>query len=233
MFTSILLYGGKTDTIEINRKFSVGLTASPNYSFRNLVATDFGKSDNAYTINGSEFDYREHFEDKKLSYSYGINLQYRINKHFALEAAVYRANIGYEIEHVQYGYSNNINHLVYDFNYVDIPLSFKYFVFNKKVSLFFIAGVSANVFVLSRVKTINLVTNDVAYSHSREGVTPYNISVLGGLGISYEISNRMNVSLQPQYERFLNTKLNNDYLSAIYDEYLYSYGVNFGLYYTF
>ncbi len=112
-----------------------------------------------------------------------------------------------------------------------MPLKVNYLIGGKKLKFFVSGGVSINVFSEKKTTVVSQFTNgdrtltnsviDLAYRK-------FNLAVIAGFGIKYDLTKRFSISFEPVYRQFIN--------SIVVDkkarEYPYSIGANVGMYYT-
>jgi hypothetical protein len=216
------------------KKFAIGLVYSPDFCYR--IAT----ADASYR---STRDFYNTVEIPKFGYTTGLNFLWQLNKKFSLEAGALYSDKGYQtkqepLSNGLYG-GNFVNQpdnavsgsFVYHIQFLDIPLKVNYYLLRTGVKLFLSGGLSTNIFLGE--KDTYTVTYGDGHTTTRE-LTPYstpsaiNLSVVAGIGISFHISRQLLVRIEPVYRQSL-TPLS--YSPIKY--YLYSAGLNTGLYYRF
>ncbi len=223
------LVGQETDSTKI-RKIEIGITYSPDYCYRSL------KPD---AINKWITDIRDTLEIPKLGYTTGLNATFYINKKITLETGILFSDKGEKTKkYVINGSTSSIqtdnnqatkNKFIYHYLYFDIPAKVNYYILTKKLKLFLSAGVSTNIFLLQKTTSV-LEYND---GHSEKnnsvihsGFSRINLAVIGGFGINYNLTNRFNFRLEPVYRRSLTS-----IIKAPVKDYLYSAGLNVGIFY--
>jgi len=219
------------DPIEDKSGFSLGLVISPELSYRSYSLTTKGK-EHDYLVNYG-LPWRDSLESSKFSPSIGLAVLYNINKKVLIESGVYYANKGYKIDHMfittQSGTTIREAKITYNYKYVDIPFKVNFNIIDKKVKLFLSGGVIANILI-----NLNTRLEEEGWpaqeNSSRDFSSPFNVSLVAGVGIDYDISNKIVLRLQPQYQRFI-TSADNSPSTDFLKEYLYSYSVNFGVFY--
>ena len=213
------------------RKFSIGIVGSPDYSYRILNSR-------------SEYDYevtnRNNYQAPRISYTAGISFTWQINKRIALETGAQYSDKGYkrkDFDITIYNYGTGMFYPIdytqeYHYGYIDIPLKANIFILTKRFKLFLSAGLAANVLVDERNLEVRLDThgNKTYYwnTWTEPDYTKIGCTVTGCIGASYDISKRFNIRIEPIARKSL-TRLN----SSDIHEYLYSYGINAGVYYRF
>ncbi|MCP4164196.1 MAG: PorT family protein [Deltaproteobacteria bacterium] len=168
-----------------------------------------------------------------------MNIAYRLSRCFTLASGVLYANKGYEMGKIYFvtdvGSSSEkleIGSLKLDFNYVDVPLKVNLYLTTKELRFFLSTGISGNIFITRKPKAIINGKNTETNS-SRAGFSAFNFSVLAGFGIDYELSKKLNLRFQPQYQRFITSILDESIFNEGLNEHLYSYGINLDIYYKF
>jgi hypothetical protein len=208
------------------KKFAIGIVFSPDYCYR--ITTDPSVNSNEVPLFG---------------YTTGLNFLWQLNKRFSLEAGVLYSVNGYQTKDlaIVYGFSRSnppyqpgdpvSNRFIYKYTFLDIPLKVDYYLRKTGVKLFVSAGLSTNIF-MSENDTYKSTYNDGhTVSGSSTGFYSYstvNFAILAGIGTSFHISRQLLVRIEPVYRQFLTPSA----YSPIRD-YLYSIGVNTGLYFRF
>jgi hypothetical protein len=93
---------------------------------------------------------------------------------------------------------------------------------------FFVSGgLSTNLFLFQKTtsRLEYLDGNTMTNNSTSDGLSRINLAVLAGFGINYELTNRLTFRIEPTYRRSLNSIIN-----APIKGYLYSLGMNTGLY---
>ncbi len=205
-----------------NRRLSLGLSFSPDYS-------------SAITkLNNPDFpNFVKDYIEPDFGYTAGVNLSYQVNGWLGLEAGLHFANKGYKsswipstnIQGAQLGKARYFDH----FYYLDIPLTAKFYILQKRLRLFATAGLSPSIYLdgnyYFEIKYVN-GEEKTQNSESPLSARAINLVMLAGLGIGYNISNKISLRLEPIYRRSL-TSINSNPMKF----YLWSIGVNAGMYY--
>ena len=91
LLISCHLYGQDSTAVKIFKRWSIGLSFSPDYSYRVLKPIP---STNAYYIESNKAcaDSLNMVEKATVSYSMGIPISYKFNKLFALRTGIYLSN---------------------------------------------------------------------------------------------------------------------------------------------
>ncbi len=213
-----------------NRKFSLGFSFSPDYSYRVLQPD----SASMWIAN-----HRDSIEVPKFGFTSGINLSWRISKRFSLEAGLLLSDKGERIPireavwntssptpdpSLPKRYSFNYHYL-----YLDFPVTVNYFILTKRTKLFLSAGISTNLFLTQMTTTYYEYENGETKrnrSFYNNGFNRINLACVGGFGIGFDISEKMYMQIEPTYRRSLFSVID-----APINGYLFSFGVNAGVYY--
>lgn len=216
-----------TKTIDSTKvkKFELGISFSPDYCFRKLKA----EQESQWIA-----DSRDSIEVAKFGYTTGIDLAYNLNSKFNIQTGVLFSDGGERtkktiVSDVPYGqeaiqYSYNYHHY-----YLSVPVKVDYKLLTGKLKVYITAGVAANFFLGHKTTFIS------TFAHSNEktsamvdpGFSKMNLSVLAGLGLKYPITSKANLKVEPTYRRSINS-----IIDAPVKSYLYSAGINIGIFYT-
>jgi hypothetical protein len=119
------------------------------------------------------------------------------------------------------------NSLIQNFNYVEVPVLFKFKAIDRKMDLNFIGGISYNMLVGN---SSFAYVNGVKYSIGKtDGLSPVNFSSSLGLGFEYNLSGKISLNLEPTVRYYL-TPIGGMIGSSIHP---YSFGIFSGLTYKF
>jgi hypothetical protein len=111
--------------------------------------------------------------------------------------------------------------------YLEIPLIVRYRIIDHRVGLHVLGGVNTNVLMTNNA---SLVDNKTVVARGKtEGLNTFTFSSSLGLGMSYAISERFNVSVEPTMKFQLNSLNSENY----YDARPYTVGIFTGLTYNF
>jgi len=185
-------------------------------------------------------DLRDTNESAKFNWRIGFNYNKRLSNKFFLKSGIRLASVGYkgekqtdlrwpsEISQEGYMYDPSLFHelqLVYNYWFIEVPLVARYEFSSKKFSPFLEAGVSPSYYLTTRTTTItDLGTSTTSM---RGGNSPFtNLHLVGvlSLGANYDITDQMQLFGQVIYRRHF-SKL----VVAPIQEYLYNYGLEFGI----
>jgi hypothetical protein len=210
---------------------SIGLIGSPDYCYRSLSST----SQYQWLVNE-----RNSLEIPKYSYTYGVSFQWQMAKRFAVELDAQVSDKGYKTKNYSLiwpsqGNSTNLPTSIshnYHYKYTDGTLKGNIFLLTNAFKLYITIGGVINVLDPSTDKYTETYPDGHTETNSEPldltGVSKATITVISGLGASYDIGKHFIIKLEPVYRRAL-TSLS----SGNVHEILYSYGINAGVYYKF
>ncbi|HZY25308.1 MAG TPA: outer membrane beta-barrel protein [Bacteroidales bacterium] len=211
-------------------EFSIGLTFSPDYCYRTL------KTDGSIAIYKWAAESRDTFEIPKFGYTTGLNFAVKFNKRFSLETGLLFSDKGEKTKRLSDLHAIKPDStmptavtFIYRYIYIDIPIKVNFYILTKRAKLFVMAGISPNIFLSQKTTSIieyrdGHKNTDNSWHH--EGYTIIDLTVIAGLGFSYDLSNKLSFSLEPTYRRSI-TPINDGGIRS----YLYSIGLTTGLYY--
>jgi hypothetical protein len=199
-----------------------GLSVDNAYYYENIIPDDASSLSNMkfYSVNNSsgEIDvitnssigYVTNFADKSAQY--------------AMTGETYHSNTGSAPE-----LSDEVDNgeIIQNFEYIEIPLIVRYKLIDRKVGFNLLGGMSTNMLVGSNAYYIE--NGDQEKIGETTDIKPFNYSSIVGLGFSYSISEKLNISLEPTFRYYLNS-INE---SSIIRSHPYSMGVFTGLSYSF
>ncbi len=214
-------------------KIALGISFSPDYSYRLLNATD--------TMSDMILGYRDTTDLPKFGYIVGTRLFWHFRKRFSLETGLLFSDKGDKTKPISNFYpivddplllnvkSVSINYHEY---FIDIPVKINYKLIDRKCSLFVSAGLAANIY-LTTTNTSEILFKDGTTEKNRssrhdESYRMISISGLIGLGIDYKLSSHFTARAEPTFRHSL-MPVTNSNLEA----YFYSVGLNCGVYYSF
>lgn len=210
---------------------SIGFTFSPDYCYRTLKAD--ASSVSAKWI----VDSRDTFEIPKFGYTTGLYVALRFNKRISLETGLLYSNKGEKTKRL-----SNLHAIepdstlpiaisfIYGYIYIDIPIKFNYYVLvHKKAKLFVMAGISPNIFLTQKTTSILEYKDgqkNTSNSWHQQDYAIIDLTIIAGLGFSYDLTNKIYFSLEPTYRRSI-IPINDGGIIS----YLYSIGLTTGLFY--
>lgn len=222
------------------KKLYIGVSFSPDYSYRRLHL-----SDDDYSF----VDLRNKAESPRFGFTTGIVISYQTSNRFVLESGIQFSDKGDKHEMViddfiSFDDFGNIitgrdinNPLIpekhtskYHYYFLGIPLKMNYYFLKKKnVGLFVSAGVSADYFINDKTTTKLEFKDRIEKNSTTHDSTDFNkVNIIGlvGFGIDYKVTNRIKFQLEPVF-RYSFTPL----VNAPLKEYLYSFGVDFTVFF--
>jgi len=227
-FFPLAINSQNLDTTKTKR-IAIGLTFSLDYCYRTL------KPDNSNT--GKLIaDIRDSLEIPKYGYTTGIIMLYKLNNRINLETGLKFSNKGYKTKKTDLTWSQPDpsqpikNTSIHSYQYLDIPLKVNYIIINSKLKLFLSAGVSANIFLTYKQTSIQEFSDGRTEKYASglyyDNFSKVNFALLAGFGINYDLNNKIRFRLEPIYRRSINS-----IIDAPIKSYLYSAGLNVGIYY--
>ena len=213
------------------KKFSIGVAFSPDYSFRRLHSTN----------EESDFlkDTRNQFESAKFGYTTGLVAKYRLNRSLALESGLKLSDKGenYVMRKEDFVFVDGLSteedpaipekyKTNYHFYYLGLPVKLNYIFLERKVNLFVSAGFSTDFFLEGKQSSVFHFEDKVEESSfSMEGdFKKITFTGLAGFGMETQISRMIHIQFEPIF-RYSFTPL----VDIPLKEYLYSAGVNLTL----
>jgi opacity protein-like surface antigen len=213
-------------------RFSFGVAFSPDYCYRTLKPNASSKL---------EADNRDTVEIPKIGYTAGLILSYQLNKRFLLGVGILFSDKGYKMKKTYSWIAPNGSngtgdpavpmkrHSNYHYYYFDMPINLNYCVFStEKTAVYVFASISPNIF-LTQKATSYTEYGDGHKATSTVTTPGYNIvnsSFTAGLGYQVNLSDKLFLKIEPTYRRFISSSIDTPI-----KEYLYSAGLNIGLYY--
>lgn len=221
---------GQNQTNVKETKFAVGLCFSPDYSYRYL-STD---------VDAKKFitEERDTSETPDFGFTAGVSLHYSFNKRFAVESGLLYSKKGYKKILTNFFAFDPNDPLIPEravfysrFDYLCVPVKFNYVFIDKRFKLFVTAGVSANFFIKEETKIVNEFSNRTTVKYVEDNISDFrklNLEFLAGIGADYNLNKHFKLRLEPLFRRSINSITTTDIKG-----YLYSGGLNFGVYYRF
>jgi hypothetical protein len=157
---------------------------------------------------------------------------------FTKNADVFLASPG-PVERILTAYTNDVfdpkkaslqyinNNLHQNFSYLELPVIMKYKFVDKLIDLNLIGGLSYNMLVSNSVFTL---VNGVKYPvGTTEGLNPVSLSSTLGMGMEYNLSDKLSLNLEPTIRYYLNPYTQ----MTVAKVHPYSFGIFSGLSYKF
>ncbi len=213
----LMVFGQQEDTIKF-KKFDVGFTYSPEYSYRMI------QSDNSSQFLKESYD---SLETPKLGYTLGLNGVYSFNSKLALSLGFLFSDKGEKLKtNILDAFSNYKNH----YYFIDFPLKLKYTIIDSKIKFYGNLGVSTNLFLQHRIAyTLSGSSfSDIIQGNSKD-ISKVNMAFNVGLGIDCPLSSRWFFKAEVGYKQSFTSITANTNLKR----YLFSFGPTLGLFYKF
>jgi hypothetical protein len=225
IFIPFVAFSQNADSTK-TRRISIGLTYSPDYSYRILKPNT--SSEWIATL-------RDSLEIPKYGFTTGLNIAFKINKRISLEAGILYADKGYKTikltgttvvpePSLPTTISNN-----YQYIYLDIPLKINYYLLTHRTKLYVTAGLSPNIYIKQKTKS----TGEHADGHTsissfstNDGNSKINLATMVGFGASYDLTKSLYFKVEPIYRRSITP-----FESTSLKQHLYSAGANVGVYF--
>ena len=194
------------------RKFSIGLTFSPDYCKTDNGANDFP-------------------EVPAFGYTAGLNLVYNLNKRVNLETGLFyfdkvEKTKKYDLTFYPSNPSNPTkNAFTWHNIYVGIPIKIHYCILTKRIKLYVTAGISANILLTEKATSVleysdgHTKTSNSTYTGS---LSDRDFAGITGLCIGYALSDKFAMKIEPTYRHFL---------SSTFRAPVHSAGLEIGLYF--
>jgi hypothetical protein len=242
LFLSISFVGlSQTNSTKKENRFAIGFNYSVDRTFRVLKLSDGLNSQ-------SVKDSRDAREEPSINYTTGLGFSYSFTKRLNAEIGVLYAQTGYQTKESNLSFSNiqdprrgfsvdvsNLpltENLIVKQNYLNIPIKIRAFLIGKKVKFFLEGGLSTNIYLKRRLTYNWTLTNGEKQSTSVDGdggnISKINVALVLGLGIDYYIKDNYILKLNPVYRKSIN-----QIADWVNKEYIYSFGLNLGVYYQF
>jgi hypothetical protein len=129
-------------------KIAIGLTFSPDYSYRSL------SSDAASIWIAND---REDFEIPKFGFTAGPRVLFTLGNRLALESGILFSDKGEKTSNMRYSgdpediFMPVLGRHNFHYYYLDVPVKANYYLTSKKVKLFVSVGTSVNFFVAEKI----------------------------------------------------------------------------------
>lgn len=111
--------------------------------------------------------------------------------------------------------------------YLEIPLVVRYKIIDRRMDFLLLGGINTNVLMSNNASLVD--NKEIIANGKIEGLNPLTFSSSVGMGISYAISDRFNLSVEPTMKILLNS-LNKQ---SGYDSRPYAVGIFTGISYQF
>ncbi|MFA7273859.1 MAG: outer membrane beta-barrel protein [Crocinitomicaceae bacterium] len=186
------------DSLVKKSKFSFGVNFSPNYSSNTL---NYDKQWQPYV------DAVQQNEKPAFGFNTGLSARYHVLDKLELELGVQYARQTRSFKSIALTDMNGQPLGKVDFqnrfNYLEIPVRVNYLLIKNKFFGYITAGASLNVFLNDQAKS--WLTFDSGYKEVQTAPTGYlfinksTISLIGGFGIGYHLSDKLNIRFEPLF----------------------------------
>jgi opacity protein-like surface antigen len=215
----------QTPAIKLPGKVALGLVFSPDRCYRTLTTTNadvWGRN------------MRDDLEIPKFGFTAGGSVIFSLGNQVSLESGLLLSDKGEQTKDMVYYTPYPEPHAPasgkhnYHYLYLDVPAKVNYYIPIGKFRTFVSAGTSANIFIAE--KRTSVYTFSDGHTESRKvnlnsGFSKINIAALAGAGVEYDLTEKCMLRVEPIYRRSI---------TSVIDEpikgYLYSAGVNFGVF---
>ena len=225
----MLQASGQTTGSAPDKKFSVGILLSPDYSYRHLH------------LENDEFNLvqmRNETESPRLGFTAGVVARYQLKKRLVMESGIQFSDRGNKFDFDDDFVSSddliwpghNEDPLIpekitenYHYSYWGIPAKLNYYFSRKKVNMFVSAGVSTDFFLSGKRNSVIKFrdTTEKETSEMDEDFNKVSFSGLAGFGMESRISNLLQLQVAPVF-RYSFTPL----VAAPLKEHPWSFGLN-------
>lgn len=212
------LYSEDSTTVKTFKRWSIGLSFSPDYSYRVLKPVTSAIAYN-YAYNKACADSLNLMEKATVSYSIGIPISYKCNRLFALKTGIYLSNKTIQskgflfLNYFAYGYdffkSNQWEKS--NFLFLEIPLALELTLQPKnlkKLSLKLFSGITIcnniqNHYYTSRRWTAYPGHPVSESSYNELYVDKFNLLYIGytaGISAVYKLNEKLNIGIEPVFK---------------------------------
>lgn len=223
-----------------SKKLFIGVTYSSDYCYRYLKNNNDSPEVNRY------IDSRNESESPKYGYTTGIVILYNLNKQIGFESGLQFSNKGYKNNTGALQRTDEIDpmkgfvaptpesiidsKIVYNYLYLDLPVRVIFSYGQKKVRFVSSLGVTTNILLKATQKSVLKYQNGnkerKTYKQSYT-YQPINISPMISFGADYQVSNKLNLRVEPSFKYGLFKIIKNKPITA----YLWNAGLNISYYY--
>jgi len=226
LFSSVV-FGQSADSTGW-KSVKVGVVFAPEYCYRLL---------NYHPSNGWVEDLRNNEEEATFGFTTGLGFKMNLSSKFVFESGLFYSIKGEQIKSKDLEWASPnpdfpVNSKAkYHFKYIELPLKAQYLIGSGRLKGFVSAGVAVNIFSEKETKIISASADGHSTSEPSVvdlGYLKFNVAAVLGVGMTYDLTRRFSISVEPVYKRFLNSIVVDDQAK----EYPYSFGANFGVYYA-
>lgn len=220
-------YSQKPDSIKMS-KSGLGVTFSADQCFRTLKSNE----DELVAL-----QQRNKEEIPRVGYTTGLNFYRRLSKRMSFAVGARYSSKGFKTKQIDLHWATPDGDLpkkwytVHRYHYIELPMNLDYnFQVHKKLNLFISAGVSVDKFI---GKNTQLIITDHGRKERQSsirktmGYSSWNLAIVMGFGLNYEISNRLKL----RFESIGKYSLTPVSPKLPLKENLYSVGLQVGVFY--
>lgn len=211
-------------------QFTFGVVFSPEYCYRDLQ----GSNDTLIFFT----EWLDSIQEAKFGYTAGFTVSYKVLKYISIESGIMFSNKGFKMIYSDFSGASDpndpllmrlssINQTV-SFYYLEIPVLSRFQIVSGKFIIAPAIGLSANIYLDSRLKSIikyNDGTPDEKEIYEADNGKNFTLSVIAGIGIDYNLSDKLSIGIEPVYKRDIFKSNSSD----TFNQYFYSFGANIGL----
>jgi hypothetical protein len=170
-----------------------------------------------------------------FGFSTGLNVGYKFANRFSFSGGLQYSVKGYEIKDIHFTTiddpegKNHLGKILYNFNYVDVPLKINYMFGRKKLHFIGGIGVVANFLIKESVISVIKSNSNRSQRSSNTGSDNFyhfNLSPTASVGVEYNLNDRIFARVEPNFQMCILRVID-----APVSERLYSYGVNMSIHY--
>ncbi len=214
-----------------SRGWQLGLNISPDASYRYLKIREESEFMSAF------IESRNETEIPKFGYTGSISAAYNFNNKWGLEFGLGYSNKGFRTKKTVLTFADmdgDINpeyygKIWYDYHYLDLPFKVNYTFGRQKIQFISSLGLSTNILLFQSNRSVFVLPGETLKGNS-EGTSQYskiNLSPTASFGVQYGMNEKWNLRIEPTI-RYGVLKI----IDAPIIGYLFSGGINFGLYRT-
>jgi len=213
------------------RKFeSIGLVFSPSISYRTL---------NYSSSNQWVARLRDNEELPSFGFMAGATIHYRLTSRIKIETGILYSDMGIKTKFKDLTWVTADEDFplrtktVFHHGSIRVPIKVNYQLFeHNKLKLYAVMGLSTNLFINKSTKVVTEYSDGHASSHTSSkhaGYSIFNVGLIVGTGVEYELSKRVYSRLEPN----LIYSITSASVDKESNEYFYSLGINAGIFYRF
>ncbi|HSI90924.1 MAG TPA: outer membrane beta-barrel protein [Adhaeribacter sp.] len=215
---------GQTAAVKMPGTWAVGLVFSPDVCYRTLSSDADSKP---------IVDFRNQHEIPKFGFTTGASVIYGLNNRVLFESGLLFSDKGEIYKSSSKSFQDPAAPVTisrnYHYYYLDVPAKVNYYVTTRRVKLFVSAGTSTNLFLGEKLRSTYEYADgriEKKTAHNTAQFSRVNLAALAGFGVDFELADNLQARVEPIYRRSITSIIN-----APIKGYLYSAGVNFGVYY--